>query len=99
MTAFTPFVLGRYNVLLSLGHGGMADVYLAEQRGAAGFSRLVCLKRVKKELRSDNDVMKMFVDEANMMVNIRHPNVVEVLELEEDNGELFMVLEYVDGTD
>ncbi|MEW5853532.1 MAG: protein kinase, partial [Myxococcota bacterium] len=97
--AFVPFRLGRYDVLIPLGKGGMAEVFLAEQRGVAGFARLVTIKRIRTNLCDDEMYIKMFVDEANLMVNIHHPNVVQVMELSEEGKDLYMVLEYVDGCD
>jgi serine/threonine protein kinase len=96
---FKPFILGRYNVLLPLGEGGMAEVYLAEQNGAAGFTRLVTIKRIKTNLGADAEFVRMFVDEARILVNIQHPNVVSVLDLQQEGPDLFMVLEYVNGGD
>jgi serine/threonine-protein kinase len=59
----------------------------------------VTIKRIRTDLEHDPDYVKMFMDEANMMVNIHHPNVVQVLELQQDERDLYMVLEYVDGCD
>jgi serine/threonine-protein kinase len=96
---FKPFKLGRYNVLLPLGEGGMAEVLLAEQVGAAGFTRLCTIKRIKTNLVTDPEYLRMFVDEARILVNIQHPNVVQVLDLQQEGPDLYMVLEYVTGGD
>lgn len=77
----------------------MADVLLAEMRGARGFSRIVTIKRIREMHRQDKDFVSMFVDEANLLTRIRHPNVVSVLDLQEEADSLYMVMEYVDGCD
>jgi serine/threonine-protein kinase len=89
--------LGNYEPLLQLASGGMATVYLARQAGAAGFQRLVVLKRVHRRLLKDREFYGMFVDEARVASLIRHPNVVPVIDVVEADGELFLVLDYVES--
>ncbi|MEW5851869.1 MAG: serine/threonine-protein kinase [Myxococcota bacterium] len=96
---FQPFTLGRYQVLAPLGSGGMARVFLAEQRGVGGFAKRVVIKQIHDQLATNERFVKMFVDEANISVNLKHANVVQVLELQQEGRNLFMVLEFVDGTD
>ena len=96
---FTPFALGRYRVLMPLGQGGMARVYLAEQRGVGGFTRRVVIKQILEQHAANDRFVRMFVDEANIAVNLQHPHIVQVLELGQENEALFMVLEWVDGVD
>src|SRR5262245_49962151 len=89
--------LGNYEPLLELAAGGMATVYLARHLGAAGFERLVVIKRVHRHLLKDREFYDMFVDEARVASIIRHPNVVPVIDVVEAEGELFLVLEYVES--
>ncbi|MDP9001242.1 MAG: serine/threonine protein kinase, partial [Myxococcota bacterium] len=89
--------LGSYKPLLELASGGMATVYVAKQVGAAGFERLVVIKRVHPHLLSNRDFYDMFRDEARVCSTIRHPNVVPVVDVAEVDGELFLVLEYVES--
>jgi serine/threonine protein kinase len=89
--------LGNYELLMVLAQGGMATVYAARQLGAAGFERLVVVKRVHAHLLQDPDFYHMFRDEASMASLVRHPNVVTVTDVVESQGELFIVMEYVDG--
>jgi serine/threonine protein kinase len=77
----------------------MARVFLAEQRGAGGFLKRVVIKRIHEEHASDERFITMFVDEARILVNLKHANILEVLELEQEGRDLYMVLEYVDGPD
>jgi serine/threonine-protein kinase len=89
--------LGNYEPLLQLATGGMATVYVARQIGAAGFERLVVLKRVHPHLLSNREFYDMFRDEARVAAMLHHPNVVPVTDVVEAEGELFLVMEYVDS--
>jgi serine/threonine protein kinase len=80
-----------------LASGGMANVYAARQVGAAGFQRLVVVKRVHAHLLEDRDFFDMFRDEAALASLVRHPNVVPVTDVIQSGGELFLVMDYVDG--
>jgi serine/threonine protein kinase len=77
----------------------MAEVFRARLPGAAGFEKTVVIKRIRPELAKKPDMVKMFVGEAKLAAHILHQNIVQVFELVEEQGELFMVLEYVEGTD
>ena len=90
--------LGNYEPLLQLATGGMATVYVARQFGAAGFERLVVVKRVHPHLLSNREFYDMFRDEARVAAMIHHPNVVPVTDVVEADGELFLVMEYVDSS-
>ncbi|MGH7282666.1 MAG: serine/threonine-protein kinase, partial [Polyangiaceae bacterium] len=90
--------LGNYEPLIELASGGMATVYAARQLGAAGFERLVVVKRVHRHLLGNRDFFNMFRDEARVAALIRHPNVVAVSDVVEVEGELLLVMEYVEGS-
>jgi eukaryotic-like serine/threonine-protein kinase len=90
--------LGNYEPLLELAAGGMATVYVARQLGAAGFERLVVIKRVHRHHLGNRDFYRMFLDEARVASLVRHPNVVPVIDTVEQEGELFLVMEYVEST-
>jgi serine/threonine-protein kinase len=75
----------------------MATVYVARQIGAAGFERLVVIKRVHRHLLRDEEFTTMFLDESRLASKIHHPNVVPVTNVVEDNGELFLAMDYVDA--
>jgi serine/threonine-protein kinase len=89
--------IGRYEVAGRLATGGMAELFLARQTGPSGFERPVVIKRVLPHLARERDFRDMFLDEARLVVQIRHPNVVQVQELGDDGGELFLVMEYLEG--
>ncbi|HJL02918.1 MAG TPA: serine/threonine-protein kinase [Polyangiaceae bacterium LLY-WYZ-15_(1-7)] len=86
-----------YEVVRPLKAGGMASLYLARRRGAAGFQRPVAIKVVHAHLARDRKFIRMFLDEARLAVRIDHPNVVRVEELAEVQGTYLMVMEYVHG--
>src|SRR5262245_3788616 len=97
--AHAPFPkrIGRYELLLPLGSGGMGAVYLARVVGAHGFERTVALKLLHSHLQQVSGFTDDFIHEAKIAVRIRHPNVVSVLELGEDPHGIFLVMDYVDG--
>lgn len=89
--------VGRYELVQRLGHGGMATVYLGRATGQAGFEKLVAVKVIHPHLALEDEVLDMFLREARIAAQIHHPNVVETIDLGEDDGTPFMVLELVDG--
>lgn len=90
--------LGRYEVLTQLASGGMATVYVARAQGVAGFERLVAIKVLHPHLAHDEDFISMFLDEARLAAQIRHPNVVGTLDISDTQGDgFFLVMEYVEG--
>ncbi len=92
-----PETVGKYELLLPIGTGGMATVYLAKSTGVGGFERDVALKLVHAHLRSDEESKLQLLEEAKLAARIRHPNVVPVLEVDEDPYGLFLVMDYVEG--
>jgi serine/threonine-protein kinase len=75
----------------------MATVYVARMSGAAGFARTVAIKRLHPHLAADPAFSAMFVDEARLAARIRHPNVIDTLDVVADSGELFLVMDFVLG--
>ncbi|MDP2339854.1 MAG: protein kinase [Deltaproteobacteria bacterium] len=90
---------GKYLLLRSLAQGGMAEVFLAKQIGRGGFEKLVVVKRILPHLAGRESFKTMFLDEARTAALIGHPNVVDILEIGEDEGQLFMVMEFLRGQD
>src|SRR5689334_9058235 len=87
----------RYELLVRVASGGMATVYVGRKSGAHGFSREVAIKRAHAHLLEDPSFTQMLVAEAKLAAKIRHPNVVSVEAVEELDGELLLVMEYVEG--
>ncbi len=94
---FTPEVLGRHRLLFHIGRGGMADVFLAAALGPSGFHKEVVIKALRPELAESEDFLEMFMDEARLAARMRHPNVVQTLEVAREDGVHYMVLEYYEG--
>jgi len=97
MAAHEPLIIGRYALFHELAAGGMATVHVGRLLGAAGFSRVVAIKRLHRHFASDPEFVSMFVDEARLAARIRHPNVVPTLDVVRTEDELFLVMEYVSG--
>jgi eukaryotic-like serine/threonine-protein kinase len=91
--------LGKYRLVAELGHGGMADVYLAVVEGPSGcgFAKLAVVKRLRSNYAEDPDFVAMLMDEARITSRLQHPNVVQLFEVDHDNGEYFLAIEYLDG--
>jgi serine/threonine-protein kinase len=90
--------LGPYELLRRIATGGMAEVYLARRGGPHGFQKIVAVKRILPQFVRDADFVAMFVDEARVCARLGHPNIVQVFDFGEQEGELYMAMEYVDGT-
>src|SRR2546421_881828 len=89
--------IGKYKLLRLIASGGMAEGYLARQAGAAGFEKLVCLKRILPHLARDRQFVEMFLNEARLAARLDHPNIVSIYDLGEANGNYFIAMEFIDG--
>jgi eukaryotic-like serine/threonine-protein kinase len=89
--------LGRYELLAQVARGGMGEVWAARLKGARGFQKLVAIKTLLPELRSDIRIEEMLLEEARIASLIHHPNVVQTTELGEAGKYLYLVMEWVDG--
>jgi serine/threonine protein kinase len=92
-----PRDIGRYTLFGEIAAGGMATVHLGRLAGAAGFARTVAIKQLHPHYASDPGFVRMFEDEARLAARIHHPNVVQTLDVVAEKGELFLVLDYVQG--
>jgi serine/threonine protein kinase len=90
-------VLGRYELLMPIAAGGMAMVWAARLKGTRGFQKIVAVKTMLPKLTEDDQFEKMFLDEASLASKVRHPNAVEILDLGEQDGVLFLAMEWIDG--
>ncbi len=95
----SPDKLGRYRLIRRLASGGMGEVYLGQIDGAANFSKQFAIKRILPHLSDQTDFVHKFIDEANVMVQLHHGNIVPVVELNTDGNELYLVMEYLPGRD
>lgn len=89
--------IARYALYGSISAGGVASVHFGKLLGPAGFTRIVAIKRLHPSVASDPEAVTMFLDEARITGRIHHPNVVGALDVVEENGEVFLVMEYVAG--
>ncbi|HEY8075536.1 MAG TPA: serine/threonine-protein kinase [Labilithrix sp.] len=91
--------LGKYRLLAELGHGGMADVYLAVVEGpvGSGFAKLAVIKRLRPHLVEDAEFVAMLIDEARITARLNHANVVQMLEVGYEGDEYFLAMEYLEG--
>jgi eukaryotic-like serine/threonine-protein kinase len=89
--------LGRYELILPIARGGMAQVWAARQTGAHGFSRIVAIKSILPAHVGEGSFRRMFLDEARIAARLRHSNVVEVLDLGQDGAHLYLVMPLIDG--
>jgi len=99
MAAKRPSRYGRYEIVGALATGGMADLFLARQRGPSGFETLAVVKRIRPHLSANEEFVRLFLDEARLAAQLRHPNVVSVYDAGQERGEYFFVMEYVHGRD
>ena len=93
-------ILGKYKIVRRLSSGGMAEVFLAKQVGIGGFEKPVALKRILRQLlESRHLAVDMFLNEAKIAGRLAHPNIVQVLDVAEQQGALYLAMEYVHGRD
>ena len=95
----TPQQFGDYHLLEKIATGGMAEVYRARAYGLAGFEKILVIKKVLPSLATDEEFIRLFIDEAKIAVHLHHVNIVQVFELDEVNGQYYMAQEYVHGLD
>jgi eukaryotic-like serine/threonine-protein kinase len=90
-------VESRYVLCGEIGVGGMASVHLGRLVGSAAFARTVAIKRLLPRYAEQPEFRLMLIDEARLAARVRHPNVVQTLEVVANADELLLVMEYVDG--
>ena len=91
---------GQYELLERIAVGGMAEVYRGRVAGAEGFEKLVAIKRVLPEYARDERFISMLLTEARIHSALSHRNIVQIHDLGiSEEGEYFIVLEYVEGHD
>lgn len=84
----------RYEIIRSIGEGGMANVYLARD---IILERNVAIKILRGDLAGDEKFVRRFQREALSASSLSHPNIVEMYDVGEDNGTYYIVMEYVEG--
>ncbi len=90
--------LGRYDLLLKIGRGGMASVWVAHEHAPRlEDSRIVAIKAIHSNLAEEPEFVAMFLDEGRLVQRIRHPNVVDLYEVGEVDGVMYLAMEWVEG--
>lgn len=89
--------IGRYTLFDKFATGGMATVHFGRLDGAGGFSRVVALKRLLAHLVQNSEFVEMLLKEARLAGRVRHPNVVQTLDVVASRDDVLIVLEYVHG--
>jgi serine/threonine protein kinase len=90
---------GRYALLEKIGSGGMAEIHRAKTFGAAGFEKEYAIKLIIPSLVDDTEFVDMFINEAKIVVNLYHANIVQVFDLGEIDDQYYIAMEYVHGKD
>jgi tRNA A-37 threonylcarbamoyl transferase component Bud32 len=91
--------LGRYVILDRIGHGGMAEVFLARGEGLSGFAKLVALKVIDADRVDDPTHVDMLLKEARIAATLDHPSIVQVFDVGAEGDEHYLAMEYVHGRD
>lgn len=89
--------LGSYELVRRISCGSLSEVYEARRAGPGGFTKRVALKRVLPQLAQDAALARAFCATARVHAELTHRNLVSVLDFGEADGELYLVMEYVDG--
>ena len=94
MATLVGRILGKYRVVARLGRGGMAEVYKGHQ---PGLDRYVGIKVLHAHLVDEEGFIGRFEREAKAIAQLRHPNIVQVIELDQEGDIYFMAMEFIDG--
>jgi serine/threonine-protein kinase len=89
--------IGPYQVLAKIGEGGMGTVHLTKMDGPAGFNKLAVVKELRADLLGSTAFVEMFLNEARLAARLTHPNVVHTYGANEEDGRLYLAMEYLDG--
>jgi serine/threonine protein kinase len=92
-------LFGKFELLRRIAAGGMAEVFAARLISVAGFEKMVALKRILPELADRAEYVNMFLDEARIAASLNHPNIVQVYDIDQVDGQYFMTMEYLRGHD
>ena len=91
--------LGQYELIRSIGSGGMADVFLARRRGPGGVEKRLAIKCIRRARSSDPRFVDMFVAEARLSMMLAHKNIVSVFDFGRIADQFFLVMDYIPGAD
>ncbi len=86
-----------YEIVREIASGGMGAVYLARMQGVAGFEKVVAIKTLLTKFADDSSFVERFIEEAKLVANLVHENIVQIYQLDRTEDAYYFVLEYVDG--
>lgn len=91
--------IGRYALVKMIGRGGMADVWIGKVRGAGGFEKIVAVKILSPDQVDKEEYQRALTDEARVQVHLKHPNIVDIYDLNFEAENPYLVMEYVEGVE
>lgn len=97
MNDFEPRPFGKYFLTEHIATGGMAEIYKAKTFGVDGFEKILAIKKILHHYSADQEFIIMLTDEAKLVVNLSHANIVQVYDLGRVNEDYFISMEYIDG--
>ena len=92
-----PARFGKYTLIRKLATGGMAELFLAIQKSVAGFEKLIVIKRILPSMNQDRAFIEMLLHEARIAATLSHPNIVQIFDVGQADGQYFIAMEYVHG--
>ena len=95
--AQTDQKLGRYQLMATLGHGGMGTIHLAVAGGLGAFRKLLVVKELRRDLSKNEKFVEMFLGEARLAARLNHANIVHTLEAGREDDRYFLAMEFLDG--
>src|SRR5260370_14688033 len=92
-----PQAFGKYELLSRLAAGGMAEIFHARTKSLEGFEKYLVIKKILKNRTSDPDFVRMFLDEARLAATLDHPNIIQIYDVGQIDGQYFIAMEYLRG--
>ena len=90
-------IFGKYILLERIAMGGMAEIFLSRNHGAAGISKFSAIKRILPQFSANKDFVRMFKDEAKINMNLSHGNIVSIYDFGEEQDHSYIVMDYING--
>jgi TonB family protein len=90
---------GQYLLEERVAKGGMAEVFRARMMGVEGFQKTVAIKRILADMAGNDEFVTMFIDEAKLAAQLKHPNIVDIYDLGKIDRSFYIAMEYVEGHD
>ncbi|MBF0105196.1 MAG: serine/threonine protein kinase [Deltaproteobacteria bacterium] len=94
---FEPRPFGKYFLTDLIAVGGMAEIYKAKTFGVDGFEKVLAIKKILSHYSADKDFITMLTNEAKLVVNLSHANIVQVYDLGRVGDDYFISMEHIDG--